>query len=156
MDEGRYEALVLAGAGLKRLGLEDRITEYLDPGVMIPAVCQGIIGVECREGDARTAGYLAAVNDEKTARAARAERVFLRALEGGCQVPLGCVTALTDNLFTMRGFVSDLEGKRYISDEAGGSPDESTRVGRELADRLLSRGGRSILEDIRNGTRDQR
>lgn len=149
MEQGLCSGLILAAAGLLRLGFARRITEYLQPDVMLPAVCQGIIGVESRQNDARFAPILQAINHPSTETAARAERMFLAELQGGCQVPLGCHTWTRNGQFHVRVFVADLEGKRYLETTRSGTLAQSAETGRTAAAWLLENGAREILEELR-------
>lgn len=146
-DEG-LAAIILAEAGLKRLGLGDAITELLDPSWMLPAVGQGAIGLECRSDDAETRHLVEAVNDPATWAAVRAERAMLWALGGGCLVPIGAKTVVEDHVMTLRGTVLTPDGKRRIVDTQRGPVGEPLNLGQELAARLLSAGARELLVDV--------
>ena len=149
MEEGSCAALVLAGCGLIRAGFGHMITQLIDPRIMVPAVCQGIIGIEIRMEDNRTAGMLKAINHSTTFLAALAEREFMRTLEGGCQVPVGCHTRLREDSFEITGLLSDLDGKRRMKREHSGRLRDAVEIANELAVRMLSAGGDHILRKVR-------
>ncbi len=142
--EGQYDAIVLAAAGLKRLGWEDRITEILPPEVMCPAVGQGALGIETRPDGA---GFAAAVplDDPATRAAVTAERSLLAALGGGCQVPIGAHAIVVDSRLRMIGVVAAPDGSQLISAESEGGAGEAEAIGRDVAAMLLGRGARAIL-----------
>lgn len=146
LREQDLDAIVLAEAGLLRLGLADAITEILDPKWMLPAVGQGAIGVECREADRDTRHWVEAVNDPATWAAVRAERAMLWGLGGGCLVPIGARTTVAGHLMTVRGVVLSPDGSRRIVDTNCGPTAEPLNVGSELAARLLSAGARELLD----------
>lgn len=146
LREGRYDAVLLAAAGLGRLGLAGEITEHLDPLRFIPAVAQGALALEARVGDDWVWGIAAAVNDADTATAVTAERAFLDRIQGGCQVPAGAYARLEDGRLAIDGFLADPEGTFYVQDSVSGAPDEAAELGRELAGRLLASGGAKIVE----------
>lgn len=147
LREGQYEAILLAEAGLKRLGLAVERTP-LSPEVMLPAVGQGVLALEIRSGDAETRSLVSFLHDEGTALCARAERAFLRRLEGGCQVPLAAHAVLKGNELLVEGFIADPEGERFYREGVCGSPQEAEELGTILAERLLARGGQAILEEL--------
>lgn len=143
------DAIVLAAAGLKRLGLADRISETLEPHIMLPAVGQGALCIESRIDDEKTASILSSLDDADTHTAVTAERAFLSRLEGGCQVPIaGHAVIGKDNRLTMTGLVAELDGSRMIREEVIGPCDQAEKMGRELAELLLSKGAASILEGL--------
>lgn len=143
-DQG-LDAIVLAQAGLIRLGLESVITEVLDVKWMLPAVGQGAIGLECRADDAETRHLVEAINDYTTWAAVRAERAMLWALGGGCLVPIGASSRVDSHLMTLRGVVLSPDGSRKIVDTHIGPTDQPLNVGNELAARLLTAGARELL-----------
>jgi hydroxymethylbilane synthase len=145
VDQPDLDAIILAHAGLARLGLEARITEILDPQWMLPAVGQGALGLECRADDKATLDALGALNDPVTRQAVLAERALLRGLGGGCQVPIGAAAAVDHAIVSLRGVVLDPEGKRRIDAKASGPAAEAERVGKELAEQLLDQGARLLL-----------
>jgi len=146
LKEGKYDAIVLAYAGVKRMGYEKEITEILD--YFIPAVGQGSLAIEIREDDERIRKLIEPLNHEESYIAAVCERAFLRELEGGCQVPIGAFAEVLEGRLRIKGFISDLEAERFIEDLAEGSPQNPEEVGKELARKLLSKGGKEILEEI--------
>ncbi len=149
MEEGHCEAVIMAAAGLIRLGLRNYITEILDPCIFIPAVSQGIIAVETRSNDEYIKNLCETINNHETWLAARMERAFLNTLQGGCQVPAGCYTQRGGSSVTITGFVASPDGKTYISDTLTSPFGETEETGRQLAWKLLERGGDRILEEIR-------
>jgi hydroxymethylbilane synthase len=145
LREQDLDAIVLAEAGLVRLGLADQITEVLDPAWMLPAVGQGAIGLECREDDADTRHLVEAVTDPATWAEALAERAMLWSLGGGCLVPIGAHTRVAGGELTLRGTVLSPDGKRRIADTHRGPADKPLGVGNELAASLLAAGARELL-----------
>ena len=143
-DEG-YDALVLAQAGLERLGLADVVTEVLDPDWMLPAVGQGALGLECRADDAATRALVAALDDAPTRAAVLAERALLRGLGGGCLVPIGAAAAVRDGRLTLRAAVLPPDGTRRVGAEAAGPADQPEALGRRVAEALLARGAAELL-----------
>ncbi len=148
LDEGMYDAIILATAGLNRLGLSDRITEHIDPETMLPAIGQGSLGIEFRSNDSRMREILSSIHDEMTSICVRAERAFLLRLEGGCQVPIGAYAVLSGNDIIMEGLVADEEGHEVIRRKRVGSSDSPESLGTGLADEILNAGGRAILEKV--------
>lgn len=149
VDAGHYEAIVLAAAGLLRLGLAERIGAWLDAPAWLPAPGQGAIAVQGRAGDPRTGPLLAALHHEATGVTATAERAFLRTLEGGCQVPVGALTVPAPAGFVLHGLVADLDGRRVLRGEEFVDADAPARAGEQLAQRLLTRGADEILDGLR-------
>jgi hydroxymethylbilane synthase len=151
LHEGQYDAIVLAAAGLERLGLADQITERLDPQIMIPAVSQGILGLEIRAGDETIAALLAPLDDPTARVAALAERAFLAQIGGGCQVPVGAYArvdlspdAEPRRELTLAGMIGTRDG-RLVSGELSGSAAQPAELGARLAQELLEGGGRALL-----------
>ncbi|MDE2821073.1 MAG: hydroxymethylbilane synthase [Chloroflexota bacterium] len=157
MDDGPYDAIVLAAAGLNRLGLADHISEVLDTTQMISAAGQGALAVQCRD-DGDSLAFLARVADAQTAQAIEAERTFLRALGDGCSLPVGVYAYVKDNRLLMRGRVTSLDGRRQI-DVAGEAhvfdgPSgvfAARQLGTSLAQETLEKGGRQILDSVSPG-----
>ncbi len=149
LEQGDCTALLLAGAGLLRLGLGGRITELLDPQVMLPAPAQGIIAVEIREDDPLAAEVCRAVNHGETWTAARAERAFLRRLEGGCRIPAGCLARIGAGWCAITGLIADPEGERVIRRSLEGPAAEAEALAERLAAGILEAGGAAILEAAR-------
>jgi hydroxymethylbilane synthase len=153
LDAGDYDAIVLAAAGLRRLGLDDRVTQALEPPAWLPAPGQGAIAVQARAGDAATGALLAALHHVPTADAVTAERALLNALEGGCQVPIGAlVRAEGDARRMLHGIVASLDGGRVVRGEIAVG-DDPAEAGRALAALLVARGADAILADVRQRPR---
>lgn len=146
LEEAKLDAIVLALAGLRRLGLEHLVTQVLSTDVSLPAVGQGVLAVECREDDVRTRGLLAALEHVQTRQAVVAERAFLAALEGGCTVPMAGFAEIEGDTIRMRGMVGAPDGSRVVRGERRGNVADGARLGRELAEELLSNGAREILD----------
>ncbi|QEL16146.1 hydroxymethylbilane synthase [Limnoglobus roseus] len=145
LDEQSLDGIILAEAGLLRLGLGSRITEILDPTWMLPAVGQGAIGLECREADAETRGILEAINHAETWSRVLAERAMLWTLGGGCLVPIGATSKLADGVLTVRGAVLSPDGRRRITATHRGPADTPVAVGQELAAKLKDEGAEEML-----------
>jgi hydroxymethylbilane synthase len=150
MQDGHCTAMIMAAAGLQRLGFDHFITEILDPETFIPAVSQGAIAMEIRENDSLTAELLAPIVHQQTLHAINAERTFLRMLEGGCQVPIGCFTAISDQEFRIKGFVSNGDGSKLIEDEITGPVNRASDIAAQLATSFIERGSAKILEEVRS------
>ncbi|NPA95004.1 MAG: hydroxymethylbilane synthase [Thermodesulfobacteria bacterium] len=148
LDEGNFDAIILAAAGLNRLGLSDRISCLLSTDVMIPAIGQGALGIEFRSDDEDTRQMLKTLHHQETAICVEAERAFLETLEGGCQVPIGAVARLDGQTLYMEGIVADEQGKRVIRQSAKGAASEARSLGQSLAKTILDLGGREILEEV--------
>jgi len=152
LDGGEYDCLILAAAGLGRLGLGDRIHELIDPVISLHAVGQGALGIECREGDSTVLELIQVLEHRPTALRCRAERAFLRELEGGCQVPIGVNTSFSAPEATgdlvLTGMVASLDGQRLIRDEVSGPQEDPEALGITLARRLREQGAGAILEEI--------
>ena len=142
------DAVIVAAAGVLRMGEEHRIAEYLDYDLCLPPMGQGTLAVECRKEDPEIKEIIKTLNDPEVSRIVRAERAFLARLEGGCQVPVGVYGELLDGMLRLRGLIASPDGKDLIRDEASGNPDEPESLGRKLAERLLQAGGEAILKDI--------
>lgn len=149
LDDGEYDAIILAAAGVKRLGWENRISEILDPTVCLPAVGQGALGIVCREDDSHTCELLNAIHDPETSAAVTAERAFLRSLEGGCQVPIGGHATVADGTLTLRGLVADLVGDVVLRGAVEGPVEDAERIGLDLAQQLINQGANTLLEQVR-------
>ena len=155
LDEGQYEAIILAGAGLNRLGLQGRITAELDPTLMLPAIGQGALGIELRRDDTQLLADLHFLHDPRTATAVAAERAFLLRLEGGCQVPIGAHAVVDGETVHLTGLIASVDGRQLLRDTLTGPPAEATALGTHLAERLLARGGKAILDAVYNATPDE-
>ncbi|QHM72869.1 hydroxymethylbilane synthase [Mixta intestinalis] len=151
LDAGEYDAIILAAAGLKRLGLQDRIRYAIPAEVSLPAVGQGAVGIECRLDDEQTIMLLAALNDDDTATRVKAERAMNTRLEGGCQVPIGSYAVLEGDDIWLRGLVGSPDGVSMIRGERRGPRHQAEQLGTSLAEELLSNGAREILQDVYQG-----
>ncbi|WP_414147897.1 hydroxymethylbilane synthase [Erwinia sp. BNK-24-b] len=151
LDAGDYDAIILAVAGLKRLGQGDRIRHAMPAEESLPAVGQGAVGIECRLDDANTITLLAALNDEDTAIRVKAERAMNTRLEGGCQVPIGSFAELEGNELWLRGLVGSPDGSKMIRGERRGPREDAEKMGISLAEELLSNGAREILAEVYKG-----
>ena len=151
LDNGEYDAIILAVAGLKRLGLESRIRVALSPEQSLPAVGQGAVGIECRLDDTRTHALLAPLNHTETAIRVQAERAMNTRLEGGCQVPIGSYAELIDGELWLRALVGAPDGSQMVRGERRGKPQDAETLGVSLAEELLNNGAREILADVYNG-----
>jgi hydroxymethylbilane synthase len=146
LDEGQYDALVLACAGLRRLGREDRISVPLPPSEMLPAVGQGALGIETRADDSGTIEAVSKLDHKFTRLACLSERAFLRSLGGGCQLPIAAYAGVREKRIRLDGLVADTEGKRIVRDRISGGLDEAEELGRRLGEQLLARGARELLD----------
>jgi hydroxymethylbilane synthase len=149
VDDGQVHAAILAAAGMHRLGASQRITCYLDPPAWLPAAGQGAIAVQIRADDDRMRELLAPLHDEETAIQVRAERAFLGALEGGCQVPIGALAVAVDGVRTLYGFIADVQGKRVVRGDRPLDEDNPELGGIRLANELRRAGASEILESLR-------
>jgi hydroxymethylbilane synthase len=149
LDDGGYDGIVLAAAGVKRLGLEARISAYLPFDRFLPAVSQGAIGVQIRADDNEVGEWIRTLEDRATRVATTAERALLRTLEGGCHVPVGAFAELRDETLELRAVVCSLDGTRSVEGTLTGPSGEAADVGLALAEDLLGRGGQEILNGIR-------
>ncbi len=148
LDEGQYDAILLAAAGLKRLGFENRITAVLEPEESLPAVGQGALGIEIRSGNPELAALLAPLNDPETAACVLAERAMSRRLQGGCQAPIGGYAVVRDGRLFLRAFVADLEGIRFFRAVAEGPMDAPEHVGLAAAEDLILQGADRLLAEL--------
>lgn len=142
------EAIVVAAAGLARMNLLDRASQFLEPEIMVPAIAQGALGLEARLGDQRVLERISFLHDEPSAVCVAAERAFLKRMEGGCQVPLGALARLAGDRLTLTGLVADPEGRRCFRDTREGPVRDAEILGLGLADDLLDRGGRAIMDEL--------
>jgi hydroxymethylbilane synthase len=150
LDEGQFDAVILAVAGMKRLGFGDRITEMLALDVSLPAIAQGAVGIECRVDDEFINGLIAPLKHAETEICVSAERSCLKKLEGGCQVPIAAHAVLKNGTLLMDGLVGSISGDRMIRAHMEGSPDEAERIGDDLAKEMLDGGAREILAEVYN------
>ncbi len=149
MEEGYCNVMVMAAAGLQRLEMGEFISELIDTDVMIPACAQGAIAIEIRENDDFIESILSKINDHETFVTTSAERTFLRTLEGGCQIPVGSHSYVSDGHFHITGFISDIDGIRFLKESASAPVEQANVVSASLARKLYSMGGKEILETIR-------
>ncbi|MEW5787003.1 MAG: hydroxymethylbilane synthase [Pseudomonadota bacterium] len=148
LDEGQYDAILLAAAGLKRLGFQERIRAILEPEESLPAVGQGALGIEIRSGRPEVAQLLAPLNDPDTAACVLAERAMSRRLQGGCQAPIGGYAVVRDGRLFLRAFVADLEGIRFYRATAEGPLDAPEYVGLAAAEDLIRQGADRLLAEL--------
>jgi hydroxymethylbilane synthase len=148
LSEGEFDGIILAAAGLKRLGHEQRITQILDDDIMVSAVGQGALGIVCRANDDATRRTLAVLDHQPTRLAVTAERGLLRALGGSCQVPVAGKARIDGTQLTIKGLIASLDGTRVIADEMRGPVDDANKLGVELGQKLLSMGAGEILAEI--------
>lgn len=148
LDAGEFDAIILAGAGLLRLGLASRIRQYLDVDISLPAVGQGAIGIECRGDDPRINALIAPLNDASTHVRVGAERAMSRRLGGGCQVPIAGHAQLAENRLILRGLVGKPDGTTLIHGHIHGPLEQAEQLGTALAEDLLERGAQTILDEL--------
>lgn len=148
LDNGDFDAIILAGAGVKRLGWADRITELLPVDLSLPAIGQGALGIETRTDDEYINGLVAFFDHPETSYCVRGERALLKRLEGGCQVPIAAHGELSGGTIKITGLVASTDGKNIIKDTVSGSRDDCERLGVELAEKLLKNGAYDILKDL--------
>lgn len=148
LDDGAYDAILLAAAGVRRMGWESRITELLPPEQFLPAIGQGAIGIEIRLDDERVASLVAQLNDPRTATRIVAERALNERLQGGCQVPIAGYSEISHGVIVLRALVGRPDGSELVQGVISGKPEDAEELGHVLADDLLSRGAREILADV--------
>ena len=148
LDEGQYDGIILAAAGLKRLGFHTRIRTEITPEESLPAVGQGALGIEIRTGRPELAALLAPLNHAETAACVRAERAMSRKLQGGCQAPIGGFAVMHEGRIQLRAFVADLDGVRFYRTQQEGSLDDPEAIGHAAADDLLRQGADALLAEI--------
>ena len=151
LDAGEYDAIILAAAGLIRLGLKDRIKAMLTPEQSLPAPGQGALGIEVLAGDATMTAVVAPLNDAMTAHCVKAERALSRALGGSCQVPLGGYAVIDNGQLWLRGFVASVDGQRMVAAEIRGNPADDEALGLQLAANLRAQGADAILAGLACG-----
>lgn len=154
LDAGAYDAILLAAAGVLRLGWSERIAERLDSRIWLPAVGQGALAVVTREDRTEIQAHLNTLHHPETAACVTAERAFLRGLEGGCQVPIGALARCEGSTLHLDGFVSGLEGDPLLRSSRSGPIAEAAGIGRALAGELIDRGAAALLEDVRETARN--
>lgn len=148
LDAGEFDAIILAAAGLKRLGLAGRITEILSPDTSLPAMGQGAIGIECRVADDTVNQCVLSLHDAQTALRVTAERAMNERLQGGCQVPIAGFAELLGDTLNLRGLVGSPNGRRMVRGEITGPSTQARRLGITLAEELLSKGADQILREL--------
>ena len=148
LDEGQYDAIILAAAGLMRLELTDRIAGKISTDTCLPAIGQGAVGIECRADDSHVNDIISVLNDESTHIRVAAERALNHRLEGGCQVPIGGHAEIDGNKLRLRALVGSPDGSEMIRGEVNGTLDDAEKMGIELAEELLSRGADRILKEV--------
>ncbi|TMP73189.1 hydroxymethylbilane synthase [Pseudoalteromonas sp. S1608] len=148
LDSGQYDAIILAAAGLIRLEMGERIRDFIEPEVSLPANGQGAVGIECRIDDTVTKALLAPLEHNETRIRVNAERAMNRHLEGGCQVPIGAYALVEGEQVHLRGLVGAIDGSEILRDEISGHVDDAEKLGVELAKKLLAQGADKILADV--------
>ena len=149
LDTGEFDAIVLAAAGLKRLGLGERIRTILPRSMILPAVGQGALAIECRADDMRILELIDFLRDPQMTAAATAERAFLRRVEGGCQIPVGVYAEVgAGNVLHVEAMIASVDGMRVCRSRSRGTPETAEKIGIALAEELLDVGGREILKEI--------
>ena len=148
LDEGKYGAILLASAGLNRLGWANRITEEVSHNILLPAMGQGALGIETRRDNIKIYDFISDLDHEQTHWALNAERALVGALDGGCQVPIGAYATIEGRLIRLRGLVASLDGKTIYKLETIGSVDEASKIGYELGGQLLKMGAKNILKNL--------
>jgi len=149
MEDGYCDAMIMAAAGLQRLGLDQYITEIIDPELLMPAVSQGAIAIETRLNDPEIDLLMVKLNHMETWNTITAERAFLAHLEGGCQVPLGCYSRYENGVLNMSGFVASVDGKQYIREDISADIQLGAEIGVQLAEKMLKKGAFEILNQIK-------
>jgi hydroxymethylbilane synthase len=153
VTDGDMDAVVLAAAGLRRLGWDARITEILSPEICLPAIGQGALGIECRRDDTRVNELVAVLDHPESRVCVDAERALLARLEGGCQVPIAAhATLVGGGRLTLNGLIAGVRGERVLRDQITGEPGDGPELGRRLAERLLGLGGDQILRAVYAGS----
>lgn len=148
LDAGEYDAIILASAGLKRLGLDKRIAQCLDTKISLPAIGQGAIGIECRVDDAELNAMLSKLHDDETGICVTAERAMNARLSGGCQVPIAGFAEIRDNQLFMRGLVGSPDGSQIYHSERSGKPEDAAFIGLTIAEDLLAQGADKVLQAL--------
>lgn len=148
LDAGEFDAIILAVAGLHRLGMSDRIHQVIPAEISLHAVGQGALGIECRADDSEVLSLIKVLEHTPTAQRCYAERAFLRELEGGCQVPIGVNTVIEGEQLTLTGVVASLDGQRLVKDTITGNATDAEQLGTQLANNLRQQGAAEILAEI--------
>lgn len=149
LESENLDAIILAAAGVKRLGLENRITEYLDENVVLPAVGQGALCIEIRENDSKMASLVGSIEHTGTRKIVLGERAFLNRLEGGCQVPLAAYGKIEKGMFDLCGLVATIDGINVIKETLSGPEDDSENIGVKLAERMIAKGAKKIIDNLK-------
>ncbi len=149
LDDGLFDAIVLAEAGLRRLGLADRVTQVLPPNIMLPAVGQGALAIECRTDDDRTRTFLAPLEDPATRAAVTAERSLLEHLRGGCMAPIGALGRMDAGALHLSAVVLSANGSRRIAESDSAAPSDAEQLGRRLAAKLIAQGAAELIASAR-------
>lgn len=149
LEKENLAAIILAAAGVERMGFQHLITEYISSDICLPAAGQGAIGLETRADDEEIQGLIAKISDKDSTLAISAERSFLRALEGGCQIPIGALGHVADGSLHLEGSVASIDGSVLIRDKVSGTAAFPAEIGRLLAEKLLQQGARQILNQVR-------
>ena len=150
LDSGEFDCIILAAAGLKRLGFESRIHQLIPSEISLHAVGQGALGIECKSDNDDVLKIIQVLTHEETSKRCLAERSFLRELEGGCQVPIGVNSEIKNNQIFLNGMVASIDGKKLIKDQSIGPSTDPERIGKDLANKLKMQGAEKILEEIFN------
>jgi hydroxymethylbilane synthase len=145
LKEGKFDAVILARAGIERLGLADKISFSFDPTQFIPAPAQGALAVQTRTDDSRTNSLIASIDDEKARTATFAERKILTVMQCGCHAPVGAFAKITGNNIEITAFICDLQGENFIKRRITGPSEEAQNLAEKLANNLLTSGGKKIL-----------
>ena len=153
-EDNGYDGMILAYAGVKRLGMDEKITQVIPVNIMLPAVSQGVMAVEVRDGDEDIIRLLDCINDSQSYIETSAERSFLRALEGGCQVPIGVYSIIDNNMLHMEGMVASIDGRKMLRDNISGEISDNVNIGSELAEKLKIKGAVKILNEIREQAKE--
>ena len=148
LDNGEFDCIILAAAGLKRLGFESRIHQIIPSDISLHAVGQGALGIECKSNDKKIQGIISVLEDKVTSQRCLAERAFLRELEGGCQVPIGVNSNVQNDEIYLTGMVASINGKKLIKDKSIGNINNPEEVGKKLAEKLKIQGADKILSEI--------
>ncbi|MDJ0956396.1 MAG: hydroxymethylbilane synthase [Arenicellales bacterium] len=148
LDDGEYEAIILAVSGLKRLNMADRIRQRIPPAVSLPAVGQGAIGIECKKDNTLAIDLTLPLDHGPSRRCVEAERAMNARLEGGCQVPIGAFAQITGESMNLDGLVGTVDGETVLRTRADGDADQPTALGDQVADQLIKLGAREILEEV--------
>ncbi|GBF10839.1 hydroxymethylbilane synthase [Tepidibacillus sp. HK-1] len=151
LETDGLNAIILAAAGLKRMNWQDRITQYLDVDLCLPAVGQGALGIQVRENDQETIQMLQSIDDQETRMIISAERALLHHLQGGCQIPIGAYARWQNDQIHLVGMVAAVDGKRILKAEVTGSKEEAVSLGIKVANQLLQQGADQILAEVKEG-----